>query len=349
MLTDTFVNSPRCVPKTGRVEWWDKRETGLALRVSANAHRSYIVVTRYPHSKQPARRSIDRLVGPPRDVEHAREICREWRRQVKAGIDPKAEHAKLVAAQLRVKKFGEVLDEWLTRDVDQNRTGKQTRQLMTREVPTHWLNRPTADLRREDIAKVIRGIVERDHRPTAHQFFGSLRRMFNWAIGTSEFGMDQSPMTSLSAGDLIGEKPTRDRVLRDEELVAVWKAADQCGYPFGDIVKLLILSGQRLNDIAQLNWSEIDFDKALITIPKERMKAKRAHIVPLAPMALSILKSISRQRGPYVFSTTNGHKPFGGFTRSTRLTNYVVSKAGCCMILGEASAPRSQPTRYRRL
>lgn len=79
LLTDAFVAGDRCLPRKGdnRIEWWDAGCVGLALRVSANGHRSYIVVTRYPGNKHPARRSIDRLVGPPRDLEHAREICRE--------------------------------------------------------------------------------------------------------------------------------------------------------------------------------------------------------------------------------------------------------------------------------
>jgi integrase len=78
----------------------------------------------------------------------------------------------------------------------------------------------------------------------------------------------------------------------------------------------LILTGQRLNDITKLSWFEIDFDKKLITIPAARMKSKRAHSIPLTPLALSILKSIPRQRGDFVFSTSNGRKPFAGWSKA---------------------------------
>jgi hypothetical protein len=99
-----------------------------------------------------------------------------WLKEVKRGIDPKVEIAKERAAALRVKKFGEVLEAWLKHDVDQHTSGKQTRQLFEREIPKEWLNRPLADIRKQDIAKLIRGIVKRGYKPTANNMFGSRRR-----------------------------------------------------------------------------------------------------------------------------------------------------------------------------
>src|SRR5262249_19038125 len=81
-------------------------------------------------------------------------------------------------------------------------------------------------------------------------------------------------------------------------------------YPFAPLIRLLILTGQRLNDIAELSWGEVDFDKAIITIPANRMKMKAAHIVPLARDALTLLKGLPRfSGGPFVFTTTNGRLP----------------------------------------
>jgi integrase len=156
--------------------------------------------------------------------------------------------------------------------------------------------------------------------------------MYKWAIGTGGFGITTSPCRDLSPRDMFGEKVSRDRILSDDELRRIWATtdgindasalianrarkpnratSDAIGYPFGPLVRLLVLSGQRLNDIAQLSWSEIDLDKQIITIPASRMKMKAAHIVPLAPDALALLKGLPRfSGGSFVFSTTGGRLP----------------------------------------
>jgi integrase len=108
--------------------------------------------------------------------------------------------------------------------------------------------------------------------------------------------------------------------LTADELHAVWQAAVKEGYPFGDAVRLLALTGQRLREIADLSWSEIDLDGRVITVPAERMKAKAAHEVPLAPAALALLRELPRFDGPYVYSLKGGVRPVGGFDRvKTRL------------------------------
>src|SRR5262249_10623767 len=93
-----------------------------------------------------------------------------------------------------------------------------------------------------------------------------------------------------------GIKSERDRVLSPDELKQIWLACEDCG-SYGDIVRLLILTSQRRNEIADALFSEIDFDKATLTIPARRVKNRREHIVPLAPLALSTFEKLRRQRG----------------------------------------------------
>jgi integrase len=78
---------------------------------------------------------------------------------------------------------------------------------------------------------------------------------------------------------------------------------------------LLLLTGQRLREVAEMQWSEIQLDKALWTIPADRMKGDAAHEVPLSSMAVEILKSLPRWPGPYIFSTTGGERPISGFSK----------------------------------
>ena len=92
-------------------------------------------------------------------------------------------------------------------------------------------------------------------------------------------------------------------------------AADAEGYPFGDALKLLVLTGQRRGEVAEMRWSEIDLQRGLWSIPAERTKNGRAHEVPLSLPALTILKSVPHfLNSDYVF-TTIGRKPISGFGR----------------------------------
>ena len=146
-------------------------------------------------------------------------------------------------------------------------------------------------------------------------------------------------MGNLSPTALIGKKVTRDRVLRDEELRAIWEAcggppgakalaearrrdvkrdaAAPLAYPYAPLFKLMILTGQREREVAGMSWSEVDLEGATWLIPAARMKSDRAHLIPLAPDALALLRSLPRfTRGDYVFSTTNGQKAVNGFSRA---------------------------------
>jgi integrase len=79
--------------------------------------------------------------------------------------------------------------------------------------------------------------------------------------------------------------------------------------------RLLLLTGQRLREVAEMAWPEIELDKALWTIPADRMKADSAHEVPLAPQSIAILESLPHWPGPYIFSTTGGERPISGFSK----------------------------------
>jgi integrase len=106
-------------------------------------------------------------------------------------------------------------------------------------------------------------------------------------------------------------------VLSDEELRAVWNAAAQTPYPYGPLVQMLILTGQRRDEIAAAQWSEVDLDQGLLTIGPERMKAKAGHAVPLVPSAVELLSALPRwAAGDYVFSGQTGARPFSGFSKA---------------------------------
>jgi integrase len=125
--------------------------------------------------------------------------------------------------------------------------------------------------------------------------------------------LDQSPAENVP---LPSKEVTRDRVLDDDELARVILAAREIGGPYGGIVELLALTGQRREEVAQLQWRELDLTQRVWTIPKSRTKNAKAHVVHLSAQAMAMLKQ-AEPRGPYVFSLF-GDKPFVEFSRAKR-------------------------------
>jgi len=115
---------------------------------------------------------------------------------------------------------------------------------------------------------------------------------------------------------LPAKEVARDRVLDDRELAQVILAARKIGGPYGGIVELLALTGQRREEVAGLPWEELDLAQRIWTIPKARTKNAKAHIVHLSRQALTVLKRADR-RGPLVFSLL-GTKYFQHFTHAKR-------------------------------
>jgi integrase len=113
---------------------------------------------------------------------------------------------------------------------------------------------------------------------------------------------------------LIGEKKPRQRVLNDDELRALLKATEILGYPIGECVRLILLTGCRLREIGEARWSEIDFAARLLIIPPERFKSGVSHRVPLSEDALQLLKGLPL-RGEFLFTFT-GSRPINGWSRA---------------------------------
>jgi integrase len=133
----------------------------------------------------------------------------------------------------------------------------------------------------------------------------------------------------MAPSQILGRpKLARDRVLADDELRAVWNAAERIGYPYGPLIHVLILTGARRGEIAEGRWSEIDLPARLWRFPAERMKSKAAHVLPLTPDVTRILEGLPRfGGGEFIFSTTFGRVPISGFAKwKTRLDALAVEE-----------------------
>jgi integrase len=135
--------------------------------------------------------------------------------------------------------------------------------------------------------------------------------MFKWAIREGH----ELPANPVAGTNTPAEPPSRARVLSDAELAELWAALGDS--QFDEIVRLLILTGQRREEIGGLRWSEIDFGRAIITLGPERTKTKKPHEVPLSSLALSVFERQPR-RWPWVFG--NARRTFNNWgTPKSRL------------------------------
>jgi integrase len=339
-LTDRFIRS---ITPEGREEYIDSVVPQLMLRASPTK-KSFALLARYGGRKNPARRSLGRYYdGDPRAVPlsaeglyerapdaaitlgEARSLAHLWLGLISRGVDPASQKR---AAQMQAKAkqeerralaatvFERVAAEWIRRKLPGLRHELEIERLVRKEFVSRWWGRPIDDITRDEYRQAIRAIAE-DAPYQAHAALGHLRRLLNWADESGEFNGFISPLKDVKPAAWIdGKTQARTRILTHDELRAVWRAATAESFPFGDVVRLLILSGQRLREVADLSWPEIDLDGRLITIPAQRMKGKAAHEVPLAPQALALLQGLPRFTGPYLFSLKGGIRPVGGFDRA---------------------------------
>jgi integrase len=132
----------------------------------------------------------------------------------------------------------------------------------------------------------------------ANRTCNSLSTFFNWCIG--EGLVDSNPATHIN----LNSERARDRVLSDAELGKIWHALPERDY--GDIVRLLMLSGQRLSEVGDLRWDEIDLDRSVIVLPPQRTKNGRQHVIPLSAPAAAILKARPPNGRALVFGSGQG-------------------------------------------
>jgi len=180
--------------------------------------------------------------------------------------------------------------------------------------------RPIGEITRREIVTLLEGITDRDGATTnayARNIFGHLSVLFNWAIARDIYNLEVSPCDRIKPTALFGEKRIRERVLTDDELRALWRASGRLGYPFGSLVRLLMLTGCRLNEVAGAQWTE--FSPQQWTVPAERHKMNAVHIVPLTTSMSTLISTLPRWiRGDFVFSV-NGERPYNGTWYGKRL------------------------------
>ena len=318
-------------PQARRAEVPDGLVTGLYLLVQPSGTKSWAL--RYRHNGKPRKLTIGRYPGI--GLSGARDIARAELLKVAMGEDPAVAKQE---AKHRPDKGPDTVEALTELFIDRHakrhtRSWAATEKLFARHILPKWGERPIESLQRRDMVDLLESINARGTGVMANRVLFAFRKFCNWCIERD----------ALEVSPCVGVKPvvaetSRDRVLSDDEIRWLWKACDGYGYPFGPLVQLLLLTGQRRDEIGGIVKSEIDWQSGVWTLPGARAKNAREHVVPLSAPALDILKALPHiQSGAGYLFTTNGENKVSGFSRARNRLRHDLAQFASAEIAAKSS------------
>ena len=274
-------------PGPARREIPDGLMPGLYLVVQPSGGRSF--AARYRHAGAPRKLTIGPY--PAIDLATARTLAGKALRAAAEGRDPAAEKKdakgaskREAAEEARGKRdlFENVAREFIERHAmktNRETTWRETARILgfrpdaegslveiSGDVIPAWKGRRIQDITKREVIALLDAVNDRGSPIMANRVLAAVRKLFNWCVARDVIGV--SPCTLVEPP---APERSRERILTDDELRNVWNAAETDGWPFGPLVKLLILTGQRLGEVSGMRWEELDLDGKQWTIPGERV------------------------------------------------------------------------------
>ncbi|HEX6015399.1 MAG TPA: tyrosine-type recombinase/integrase [Geminicoccaceae bacterium] len=302
LLTAAAVARVRPDP-TRRLELPDRQQPGLYLVVQPSGRRSFAVRTRV--GGKPVKITLGE--ADALDLPQARQGAAAAIAAARRGEDPRVQKSEQPAATVAA-----AVDEFIARYAKPRlKRWREVEARLKHDLVRAYGERPVAGLGRADLVRLLDEMGDRGVKQGANRLLAHTRRLLGWA---AERGIvDTNVAASIKAP---AKEVARDRVLDDEELASVWRACGGMGFPFGPLVRLMIVSAQREGEVAGLRWPDVDLDRAVWTLPREQTKADRAHVVPLSDLALEVLTPLPRLHDGELAFSTNGITPPSGWSRA---------------------------------
>ena len=296
-LTDKGVAALRPRPK--RYAYADPEMRGHYVRVTPTGAKSFATVTRSLDGKQvwTTLGLADRMT-----VATAREMARAAITRVRAGLP---------AFEAKGETFGDVVANWRKRHVE--RSGLRSRdeivRLLERHILPAWHHREFISIRRSDVAALLDDVEDNHGARQADYCLNVARSIMNWYAARHD---DYAPPIVRGMRRQSPHAQARARVLSDDEIKAIWAAAEGAG-AYGGIVRLALLTAQRRTKVTTMKWADIAGDEW--TIPKAPREKDSAGVLKLPKTALAIIERQPRLGdNPYVFAG-RGDGPINGMSK----------------------------------
>lgn len=333
----TAMAAAKLKPSHKRYETRDSTP-GLALVVHPSGSKAWVLRFRRPDGRT-AKMTLGRfdsncelkgdpVIGGLLTVAAARQLAAEVHRSRALGRDPiadrQAEQRTQAAKSAQACFFSDAAKRFVEEHARPRNRGWKSSATALGLAPAadgalveirggladRWRSKPVAEVSSADVYAVVaeairlgipgRATKQEGSRDSRGKFLHAcLSSMYSWAV-------DHRLASSNPCASSWSPKPppARDRVLSDSEVRWLWEACTEAGEPFDQALRLLLLTGQRRNEVSSMRWTEVSGDTW--TIPAERSKNKRAHTVPLSQPVVAILNSVHRVSDEFVFSTTGG-------------------------------------------
>ena len=253
----------------------------------------------------------------------ARKLARKRSGEVADDRDPTTER-KVKRAQAAVAAASTVnalLDAFINRHVRKNlKTAREVERVFSKYVRSRIGTTSIYSLRRRDVVEMLDAIQDANGPVMADRVLAWLRKAFNW-----QATRDDTFVPPIVRGMARSKSTSRDRTLTDEEICAVWNALERARVPkpYPALVRVLLLTGQRLEEVAGMRWEEIDRD-GVWTIPATRRIKGGANAVPLTADVLQLLGA-TRKKG-FVFTTSDkASTSFSGFSKAKAALNATIA------------------------
>lgn len=282
-LTDAKIKG-LSAPKAGRIEVADKVVSGLRIRVGTSGAKTFIVRKRI--GGRVANITVGRFHDTRFTLADARKKARVLLNDIEAGGDPRSETRKATGA-------GSGTVRALFDDYKKAKAGKRSiaeiERIFNRYVLPEIGDRLADSVSRADVTRLIDAVAMGGAKRTpvmARAVAAQLSAFYSWAMPRLH-RLQVNPCRDAGKPD----KPkARERVLSNDEIKALWTVLEGEGWPWGPAVKLLILTGQRRDEVFSADRAEFDLEAKLWTIPSERAKNGKAHLVPLSTHAVKVLE-----------------------------------------------------------
>lgn len=277
-------------PTAGKfdVVHWDDKLPGFGLRVLASGPRAYIV--RYRVNGKSRVHTLGRIDGL--SLDQARKLAGELLAKARLGVDTRAAieaaRAQAKVQRLTYRRLVELYLAACEADWRPAYAHEVRRYLLTDAAPL--LDLPAATIEPPRLKELLDGLAKRSPSAAEHGR-KALASLWRWAMQHGH--AEANPAANLPQ---LAKSKAGERTLGDEEIGALWRATAEPG-DFHRIVRLLLLTGQRRDEVGEITWSEISLEKAVWTLPGARTKNHLPHEIPLAAPALAILSAVPRREG----------------------------------------------------